>query len=93
MNYYAQGKFDLPQDYTKAFELYHRAGELGSAEAYCNVGNSYDWGEGVEVDRNMARHYYELAAMRGCVTARFNLGAREVYEGNHDRALKRTPCL
>jgi len=42
----------------------------------------------VEVDINIATHYYELAAMRGDVIARHNLGLFEVESGNKDRALK-----
>ena len=36
----------------------------------------------------MARHYDELAAMGGNVTARYNLGIDEYKAGNYDRALK-----
>ena len=35
-----------------------------------------------------ANHYYELAAMGGCVTARHNLGNNEYLEGNMERAIK-----
>ena len=38
--YYAGGKMGLPQDWLKANELYLKAGELGCAEAYFNLGNS-----------------------------------------------------
>ena len=39
-------------------------------------------------DEKKARHYYELAAMRGNILARYNLGCSEGYVGNYDRALK-----
>ena len=64
------------------------AGELGCAEAYGNIGNLYDDGIGVEVDKKKAMHFWELAATRGNVMARNNLGTREKREGNTERALK-----
>ena len=54
---YRDGKFGLPQDYTKSLELFHRAGEFGSdyklgqAAAYNKIGYAYNHGEGVEVDK------------------------------------------
>ena len=72
----------------KALELWHRAGELGSAEAFCNIGNAYDYGEGVERDEKKTKHYCELAAMKGQTDARHNLGCIEGQSGNKDRALK-----
>jgi len=39
--YYRDGKCGFQQDYTKALELYHRAGELGYAGAYNSIGYSY----------------------------------------------------
>jgi len=72
---YAQGTYGCPQNHAKAVELYLRAGELGSTEAYCNVGNCYDNGRGVERDPKKALHYWEISAIRGRL-------------GNMDRALK-----
>ena len=78
---YSTGEFSLQQDYEKAFELYHRAGELGYASAYYN-------GRGVGRDEKKAEHYYEQAAIRGDEMARYNLGNSELRAGNWDRALK-----
>ena len=66
----------------------HRAGKLGHATAYYNIGIAIYHGEGVELDREKARRYYELAAMRGDVDARYNLGCMEASVGNMDKALK-----
>ena len=85
---YAEGSEGLPQDWLKANELYLKAGELGCAPAYLNLGNSYDIGRGVERDKEKAKHYYELAAMDGDVHARHNLGCSEGKAGNYQRALK-----
>ena len=73
---------------TKANELWLKAGELGCAVAYFNLGTSYENGSGVEVDKKKAIHFYELAAMNGHVNARFNLGCEEGKAGNIDRAYK-----
>jgi len=86
--HHREGRYGFPQDHTKAFEYWHRAAELGHAEAYTAIGCAYNNGEGVEVDEKKGLHYYELAAMKGDVFARHNLGIREDNVGNFDRALK-----
>ena len=86
--HYRDGSYGLPQDYNKALELWHRAGELGYAEAYASIGYAYDNGRGLEVDETKAAHYYELAAIRGDEMARHNLGCMEGEAGNTERALK-----
>ena len=85
---YREGIRGFPQDMNKAVELFHRAGELGNAIAYNNIGSAYLYGVGVEVDEKKANHCYEQAAMRGYVKARHNLGIMEEITGNVDRALK-----
>ena len=85
---YTAGKYGLTQDYDKGLELLHRAADLGHAGAYTNIGYAYDHGEGLEIDKEKAMDYYELAAMRGNVQARNNLGSMEACAGNWDRALK-----
>ena len=64
---YAYGTYGLPQDRAKANDLYLKAGELGCAAAYYNLGNSYTNGNGVTMDKKKAKNYYELAAMNGHV--------------------------
>ena len=86
--WYSKGRHGLTQDRTKALELYHRAGGVGNARAYFNIGNAYYNGEGVERDNKKADHYFEIAAMRGHVSARHKLGFAEVRAGNWDKALK-----
>jgi len=85
---YRDGTNGYPQDYTKALELWHRAGKLGFADSYLNIGYTYELGQGVEVDKKKALHYFELAAMMGNAVARYNLGIKEEEEGNMERALK-----
>ena len=42
----------------------------------------------MEIDKQKAQHYWELAAMNGDVDARYNLGCVEGNAGNHTRSLK-----
>jgi localization factor PodJL len=85
---YNNAEMGLPQDYEEAMELWLRAGELGCAESYCSVANAYYYERGVERDMKKHKYYLELAAMRGDVTARHNLGMFEARDGNADRAAK-----
>ena len=85
---YDSGRNGMPRDHQKANELFLKAGELGCAVAYCRLGYSYDAGSGVVIDKEKAKHYYEIAAMKGDVEARYNLGALERKAGNHQRAYK-----
>jgi len=86
--YYANGMYGFPQDDVKAVELYHRAAKLGSAKSYFNMGNAYEYGKGLEIDKKKAIHYFELAAIAGYVQARHNLGVIEYEVGNMDRSMK-----
>jgi len=86
--YYDRGMMGLTQDWAKSNELLLRGGELGYSEAYYNLGVAYDQGMGVEVDKNKAKYYYELAAMNGSIKARHNLGCIEVRDGNDHRAYR-----
>ena len=85
---YERGIMGFPQDSAKANELWLKAGELGHAGAYCNLGNAYRLGNGVEVDDKKAKYYYERAAMMGHMKARNNLGCLEGLAGNRQRAMK-----
>ena len=57
---YANGLIGVRQDWTKANELFLKAGELGCAlaMAYYNLGNCYtNEGRGVAIDTKKAKHY------------------------------------
>ena len=86
--YYSMGDHGMPQDWSKANEFWLKAGKLGHATAYNNLGYSYMHGKGVDVDNKKANHYLELAAMGGHANARHNLGCMELDAGNMDRAVK-----
>ena len=85
--YHSEGLYGFAQNYTKALELWQKAGELGCAESLNNVGSAYELGHGVEVDKKKAIHYFELAAMAGSVIGRNHLGYSEAEAGNRKRAL------
>jgi len=86
--YYSRGVMGMP-DHQKSNELLLKAGELGCAYAYYNLGQSYNNGTGVEVDNNKAIYYWELAAAKGGdIMGRNNLGCVEGNSGNHHRAMK-----
>ena len=86
--YYFEGEMGLPQDYREAIKLWIRAGELGCAESYYNIADSYYNGEGVGRNMKKSKHYCELAAMGGYAKARHNVGNFEHIAGNADRAVK-----
>ena len=65
-----------------------KAGELGCALAYYNLGNNYSNGNGVTIDKKKAKHYLELAAMNGNVMARYNLACAESRADNNHLAFK-----
>ena len=83
-----RGIHGVPQDHTKALELYQRATELDHAGSFNNIGYAYESRRGVEIDKKKAKHYYELAAMRGHTTARYALGNMVLRVGNLYRAIK-----
>jgi hypothetical protein len=85
---YLFGNMGLPQDKQKAIELLTRASELGSLESAVNLGIMYKEGDGVKRDINKYLHYIQMAAMKGNVQARFNLGANEGQQGDNVRATK-----
>ena len=85
---YANGTIGMPQDNQKCNELNLKAGELGCAGGYYNLGIFYHRGMGVEVDKEKAKQYWELAAMNGHIYARHNVGGLEAEAGNNERAMK-----
>ena len=85
---YLSGEDGLPRDLVKGRELLLKAGELGYSEAYARLGCTYikDGGEGNDIKK--ARHYFELATLKGSIAARNNLGALDLRAGDHERGYK-----
>ena len=87
--YYADGFCNLPIGYQKVSDLWLKAGELGCARGYYNLGQGFRTGIGVEeADMKKAKYYYELSAMMGDAEARNNLGCSEGEAGNYEQAMK-----
>ena len=85
---YARGDFGLPKDMDKAVELYLRAVELGLANACYNISRKYRAGGFLGFDKAKEKHFLKLAAKRGHVDARCNLGLYEYKQGNVDLGVK-----
>ena len=71
-------EYGIAQDYNKALEFWRRGVGLASATAYCNIGNAYYCGKGVERDTKKAKDNSQLAAIGGNGQAGYNLGASEL---------------
>ena len=85
---YLQGIHGLPQDVTKSNELFLKAGELGCSGGYYNLAKAYELGRGVDINKKKARHFYELAAIMGDLSARGMLAGYESESGNNTLAIK-----
>lgn len=76
---------DIPKDYAKAVDLYCRAAELGEARAYCHISSVYyREGKGDIVEKNSVKSsaFWEIAAKKGDIGARHNLGILKWKKGN-----------
>ena len=62
------------EDYAQAKEYFEKALEEGETEAYCNLGNLYFFGNGVEQDYRRAFEYYQKGAKAGEPYCMENLG-------------------
>ena len=70
-------------------ELYRRAADLGHAQSCGIVGNAHAHGDlGACIDKEEGSKYYHLAAKKGSVTARHNLGIMEHANGRKDLAVR-----
>ena len=82
------GSNGLRKDEAKAFELFNRAADLGSAEAIAQLGTAaYERSASIS-DRTKAKEYFEDGARKGDVLSRTTLGALFADEGNIDLAIK-----
>ena len=75
-------------DYSRAFEYWSKAAELGAAEAHFRLSILYQGGQGVEQNKGKEIHHLEEAAIAGHPKARYNLGCYEYDNGNAERAVK-----
>ena len=82
------GNHGCPANPQRAMQLFKRGGELGSAEAYCNLGNLYSGEGGFQPNGKKRKKFYELAAIRGDINARKSLAAIEKHDGAMQRSMK-----
>ena len=85
---YMRGEMGFPRDRVKGRELLLKAGELGCADGYADLAFSYKIECGGEFDLKKQRQYFELAAMKGNIPARNNLGCLDLDAGDRKRAFK-----
>ena len=74
--------------YSRAFECWTKAAELGDVEAHFKLAMLYHDGEGTEKDEGKLIYHLEEAAIGGHPMARYNLGAQEYCNANDERAVK-----
>lgn len=72
--FYYHSPNDESPDYDRAFPLFLEAAEAGNADAQNYLGVMYEFGQGVQPDRVLARQYYEKAAWKNHAKAQGNLG-------------------
>jgi len=84
---YYRGQYSLPQDLSKAIELWEVAAKLGSVEANFNLASTFrDGGHRVKKNMNKAVYHYEIAAMGGHHLARRSLGNICLYKAKEEIA-------
>ena len=86
---YMKGDMGFPRDLAKARKMYLKAGKLGCVDAYVSLAFSYNNTNTAEEDvLEKRRHYFETAAIGGCIIARNNLGCLDWEVGDYERAYK-----
>lgn len=87
---YMFGKYGVPKDPRRGFELCQKAIEIGTcnAEAHSILADCYQHGLGVQKDTTKARHYHVLAVNAGNSHSRYMLGYLEDERGNMALAIK-----
>lgn len=85
---YKEGLHGLPKDEVKALELHCDAAELGSASSFKSVSVAFYNGNVVKCDVQKAKKFAKIAAKKGDVFARHNLGIYEERAGRMGIAVK-----
>lgn len=66
----------LKHDYSKALKLFQEAAAQGNSEAQYQIGELYDFGQGVDKNPAEAMKWYRQAAENGYAEAQFEIGVR-----------------
>ena len=77
---YSNGR-GVPQNITKAVEMFGKAARMGLAEAQFNYGNAFHNGRGAEQNYEEAVKWFRLSANQGDADAQLNL-ANAYYKGH-----------
>jgi hypothetical protein len=85
---YRYGHFGLVKSDKKAAKIMKRAVELGDVDAMVRLGEMYDDGEGVKLDRKKAERLFRAAADRGDAVAQDKLAFLLDAEGKHEEAFR-----
>ncbi|EJK61419.1 hypothetical protein THAOC_18099 [Thalassiosira oceanica] len=85
---YNHGELGMAKNAPRAIELWTEAAELGSFNAHSELGHTYYCGDGAEEDKPRGIHHWQLAAMKGHVVSRHNLGIVDYQNGNRQLALQ-----
>ena len=85
---YRDGDHQVAKDDLKALDCWIRAVELNGADACICIGDVYDKGNEVTVDKERAALFWRVGALRGDVGARYNIGVAEYDLGNHEIAIR-----
>ena len=75
----------VEKNLSEAFIIFKFCAERGVANAQCNLGFMYQYGQTVTIDLNEAVKWFKLSAEQGCVYAQCNLG----YMFDHGIGVKR----
>ena len=86
---YLYEEHGVRRDVLKALDYWIRAAELGSADACKNMAINFRQGIGLSIDYDKAALFDKVAAIRGDVQARHNLGSTEYRAfGNHEVGIR-----
>jgi hypothetical protein len=85
---YNFGYFGLVKSDKKAAKIWKRAVELGDLDAMILLGNAYNKGLGVKLDKKKAERLYRMAANRGDALAQNRLGALLHSEEKFEEAIR-----
>ncbi|KAH8070698.1 hypothetical protein JL720_11702 [Aureococcus anophagefferens] len=87
-NAYCEGWYGLVKSEKKAAKIYRRAVELGDVDAMRFLGEMYDDGLGVKLDKKKAARLYRTAADRGDAIAQCHLGFLLESQEKHEEAFR-----
>ena len=86
--YQMGNKHHLEGDYKTSLEYYKKAAGLGSASAHHALSVLYQYGEGVEQNKEKYIYHSEQAAIAGHPQARHNLGIEDWNDGRYDKSVQ-----